>query len=435
MITNPSTVYSPRVVPNGLPTVSYIGDAPVIRTSHGYPSSIQRSSYPSPIAASQVGSIPRTSYTYATGSPVYTSTAAPLYTSTVTPTYVNSTPAYVNSSTPVYTAVNPAYVGASPAHYPGYQVFRPAYPNAWSPSWVSGFSRYAPSDLRSLFDRYDRNRSGYITFDELRALYNETGTPISDSALAYVQSTYDKNRDGRLSYPEFHEFVTGRPYTGIQHSYINHVSPSFVRPSPIFVNNIAPAHYPGFQVFRPAYPNAWSPSWVSGFSRYAPSDLRSLFDRYDRDRSGYITFDELRALYNETGTPISDSALAYVQSTYDKNRDGRLSYPEFYEFVTGKLCTDAIPIADAFPSQWNPSWVSGFSRYSPMELRSLFDRYDRDRSGYITFDELRVMYDEQGTPISDSALAYLQNTYDRNRDGRLSYPEFHEFVTGRPLVN
>ena len=225
---------------------------------------------------------------------------------------------------------------------------------------MSGFSRYHQNqnDLRGLFDRYDRDRSGSITFDELRNMYNEMGQPINDSALAYLQNTYDKNRDGRLSYPEFHEFITGRPFTGAtlvtgpayaSQSYATaapvYASQSYATAAPVYATTAAPVYstsrhttstvvttqQPGYTTQSSQY----NPAWVSSFGRYAqnPNDLRGLFDRYDRDRSGSITFDELRNMYNETGTPISDSALAYLQATYDRNRDGRLSYAEFHEFI------------------------------------------------------------------------------------------------------
>lgn len=257
------------------------------------------------------------------------------------------------TSQPVYTpGVGSTTYTTGPVYTTSSQVYRTSYPTTWSASWVSGFSRYAPADLRSLFDRYDRDRSGYITFDELRNMYNEMGTPISDPALAYLQNTYDKNKDGRLSYPEFYEFVTGKPYGSTVTSGPVYTTQTYTTGVPVYTSSTqtytstGPVHYTTTGASRvvvnqgsynpAAYSTQWNPAWVSSFSRYGATDLKSLFDRYDRDRSGFITFDELRNMYNELGTPISDSALAYLQNTYDRNKDGRLSYPEFHEFVTGQ---------------------------------------------------------------------------------------------------
>ena len=65
-------------------------------------------------------------------------------------------------------------------------------------------------------------------------------------------------------------------------------------------------------------------------------DLKRNFDMYDRDRSGNISVNELRSIYQAFGTPVTESQLAAIIAKADVNRDGTISYPEFVNLVTGR---------------------------------------------------------------------------------------------------
>ena len=68
------------------------------------------------------------------------------------------------------------------------------------------------------------------------------------------------------------------------------------------------------------------------------------------------------------------------------------------------------------------------------ELKRNFDLYDRDGSGKIQIEEIRALYASQGIHLGDGALRYLMNTYDKNKDGSIDFPEFVEFLTGKPIT-
>lgn len=72
------------------------------------------------------------------------------------------------------------------------------------------------------------------------------------------------------------------------------------------------------------------------------------------------------------------------------------------------------------------------SNLSPQELKYNFDVYDRDGSGSIQISEMRDLFGRHGATISESAMQYLWNKYDKNKDGKIDFPEFVEYVTGRP---
>lgn len=81
----------------------------------------------------------------------------------------------------------------------------------------------------------------------------------------------------------------------------------------------------------------------------SPQELKYNFDQYDKDGSGSIQISELRDLFSRNGATLSDSALNFLWTKYDKNKDGKIDFPEFVEYVTGKRWEGPIPTA---PHTW-----------------------------------------------------------------------------------
>ena len=82
---------------------------------------------------------------------------------------------------------------------------------------------------------------------------------------------------------------------------------------------------------------------------------RGLFERFDEDRSGYISFDEYTNALVSFGYRLSTNFVHMLYSTYDKGGEGRMSFDLFVQScIILKRMTD------------------------------VFKKYDEDRDGYIT---------------------------------------------------
>ena len=82
---------------------------------------------------------------------------------------------------------------------------------------------------------------------------------------------------------------------------------------------------------------------------------RALFDRFDEDRSGHISFDEYTKALVAFGYRLSSSFVNLLYMTYDKSGEGKMSFDLFVQScIILKRMTD------------------------------VFKRYDEDRDGYIT---------------------------------------------------
>ena len=71
--------------------------------------------------------------------------------------------------------------------------------------------------------------------------------------------------------------------------------------------------------------------------------IRKEFERYDADKSGYITVDELVRIVNErTGIAVKEKYLNRMLRDVDTNDDGLLDYEEFCTLMTKSFMAKRI---------------------------------------------------------------------------------------------
>jgi len=64
---------------------------------------------------------------------------------------------------------------------------------------------------------------------------------------------------------------------------------------------------------------------------------------------------------------------------------------------------------------------------SPQDLTSNIDAFkvlDRNQDGEITLDEMEGLFKDSGVSASHKELISLFNKYDRDQDGKISYSDF-----------
>ena len=71
------------------------------------------------------------------------------------------------------------------------------------------------------------------------------------------------------------------------------------------------------------------------------------------------------------------------------------------------------------------------ARRPSFSMHEAFQAVDKDRNGYITYDEFRLLLDQHGIFATVQDVESLLDRYDKNKDGRVSYSEFLDEVIPR----
>mmetsp|Transcript_35538 Transcript_35538/g.81410 ORF Transcript_35538/g.81410 Transcript_35538/m.81410 type:complete len:1048 (-) Transcript_35538:38-3181(-) len=134
--------------------------------------------------------------------------------------------------------------------------------------------------------------------------------------------------------------------------------------------------------------------------------LHDRFTQLDTDGSGKISVVEFRHLAWDMGFTLSSSEMIQLFQECDTDHSGGLDQEEF--------ARTAISMVDNF----------GFNKHQVQRFEELFDRYDQDRSGRLSPDELAAALGWFGTPTEKSLAEEMIAQCGEDPEGTLTRTEF-----------
>ncbi|XP_057449271.1 calcium-dependent protein kinase 28-like [Lotus japonicus] len=136
------------------------------------------------------------------------------------------------------------------------------------------------------------------------------------------------------------------------------------------------------------------------------SDLKDQFDAIDVDKNGAISLEEMRqALAKDLPWKLKESRVLEILQAIDSNTDGLV---DFAEFVAATLHVHQLEEHDS--DKWQ------------QRSQAAFLKFDLDKDGFITKDELRMHTGLRGSidPLLEEA--------DIDKDGKISLQEFRRLL-------
>ncbi|KAL2241161.1 calcium-dependent protein kinase 18-like [Sesamum indicum] len=136
------------------------------------------------------------------------------------------------------------------------------------------------------------------------------------------------------------------------------------------------------------------------------ADLRDQFDAIDVDKNGVISLEEMRqAMEKDLPWKMKDSRVVEILQAIDSNTDGLV---DFSEFVAATLHVHQLEEHNS--EKWQ------------QRSQAAFEKFDVDRDGFITPEELKLHTCLRGSidPLLEEA--------DLDKDGRISLSEFRRLL-------
>ncbi|KAK8472940.1 hypothetical protein PHAVU_001G002800 [Phaseolus vulgaris] len=128
--------------------------------------------------------------------------------------------------------------------------------------------------------------------------------------------------------------------------------------------------------------------------------LKQMFNNMDTDRSGTITYEELKSGLTKLGSKLSEYEIKQLMEAADVDKNGTIDYQEF---ITATINRHKLEKEE--------------------NLYKAFQYFDKDNSGYITREELRQALTEY--QMGDEAtIDEVIDDVDTDNDGKINYQEF-----------
>ncbi|KAF7046135.1 hypothetical protein CFC21_055185 [Triticum aestivum] len=158
---------------------------------------------------------------------------------------------------------------------------------------------------------------------------------------------------------------------------------------------------------------------IMSSKRVDESELRKVFQMFDKNGDGQVTKKELSELLKNLGIYIAGDEMDATMAKIDTNGDGCIDVEEF-----GLLYRSILDEGDG-PNGGNMG-------DEEEEMREAFSVFDQNGDGYITIEELWSVLAslglKQGRTVEE--CRQMINKVDVNGDGRVDFKEFSQMMRG-----
>jgi len=168
--------------------------------------------------------------------------------------------------------------------------------------------------------------------------------------------------------------------------------------------------------------------------------VNNIFQIFDRDGDGHLSFQEFQTAMNVLGSPVSQADLQSVFRTFDQSGDGFCSLAELLHFFRESI-DRATPLttlrAGERPVYRAPPVEAAWEREildmirsclspqrSTMDISEVFRRLDLSKSNALTFYEFGRMITTYRPDLSNGHVEQLFNKVNVSKTGAITYGEF-----------
>jgi len=155
--------------------------------------------------------------------------------------------------------------------------------------------------------------------------------------------------------------------------------------------------------------------------------LEAAFNIFDQDQDGQISASEFRNTVLMTlRLPISDQEVSLLVNSFSST-DGSLTREEFYNKFAGLLPSALGPAV-----MWEEAVIEKVRsriRDKNLDLKSAFDAFDIDKSGFIDRNEFIRTLKVMQLGLTDEDIDKLLRYFDPRDIGRIYFQTFHDKMT------
>jgi len=154
------------------------------------------------------------------------------------------------------------------------------------------------------------------------------------------------------------------------------------------------------------------------------------FREADKDKDGFLTYEELSKGLKIFSYKGSDWDILRMFRETDMNRDAKISFRE-YMYAMGQTIDDdddddrvkMVKQTSVTTMRIEETEVQHMGSI----LKAIFNKYDKDRSGYIDKLEMKKIFDEMGQPMTEDQIGTIMKQ-EGIRANQLNYSEFSRIV-------
>ncbi|XP_955271.1 centrin, putative [Theileria annulata] len=154
------------------------------------------------------------------------------------------------------------------------------------------------------------------------------------------------------------------------------------------------------------------PNEYNGLTDDEVYEIQEAFNLFDTEGTGTVDPKEIKCAMQSLGIDKKNPLVYQIISDLEKMGSSTVNFNDFLDVITMKLG----------------------NRDSKEGIRRIFNLFDDDNTGSITFRNLKKVVTELGESLTDDELRDMINRADSNGDGQLSFDDFYTIMAKRTYV-
>lgn len=146
-------------------------------------------------------------------------------------------------------------------------------------------------------------------------------------------------------------------------------------------------------------------------SKETVMDLKKAFDILDDDRSGMVSPVEITKYFEQMGLMTKNKLIYQVLAEMDADNSGGIDFEEFVKFITSRVSDKDTNLRD--------------------EIARIFDFFDSNHDGKVTWTELKSVAQFLGEEMTDDEIKEMFVKADLDDDGFVNVDDFYNIWTGQ----
>jgi len=246
-----------------------------------------------------------------------------------------------------------------------------------------------------IFELMDRDKSGKLSRNEFESALINMQIPFSKSDLDILFMFLDWDGNGEI---EYKEFLKRLKRSGVKmRSNEEHLV---------------------FKVYEAI--------------TKANLTLERAFELFDKDGDNLISKDDMVSTFQGMSFGVDSRTIEEFFAMANINGDGSINFDEFYRLFE-KTIKDAFIEEKKLKTDelnWKMQLMIKMDeaiKASSLTLLDAFNIIDDDRSGKITFDEFKELFNKMGISLELDKLSSLFKELDKDSSGYVTFPEFQHY--------
>jgi len=146
-----------------------------------------------------------------------------------------------------------------------------------------------------------------------------------------------------------------------------------------------------------------------GVTEEQMQEIREAFELFDADGSGKVDVRELKIAMRALGFNVKKAEVREMVAELGKDEHDTVDYDEFVKLMSRKMAT----------------------RDTREEILKVFQLFDDDRSGRISFANLKRVVGMVGERMTDEEIQEMIDEADRDGDGEIGEEDFYRVMKRR----